>query len=45
LCLKACAVKAITGERKKKHVIDQATCTRCGQCFKVCNVEGAIAVD
>jgi NADH-quinone oxidoreductase subunit F len=45
LCLKACSAKAITGERKKKHVIDQAKCTRCGQCFKVCNVEGAIAVD
>jgi NADH-quinone oxidoreductase subunit F len=45
LCLKACSAKAITGERKKKHVIDQGKCTRCGQCFKVCNVEGAISVD
>ena len=35
LCLKACAVGAITGERKKMHVIDQAKCTVCGECYKV----------
>jgi len=45
LCIKACSAKAITGERKQRHVIDQAKCTHCGQCFKVCNVEGAISVD
>ena len=44
LCLKACAVGAITGERKKVHVIDQAKCTVCGECYKVCNL-GAIAKD
>jgi NADH-quinone oxidoreductase subunit F len=44
LCLKACAVGAITGERKKVHVIDQSKCTVCGECYKVCNL-GAIAKD
>jgi NADH-quinone oxidoreductase subunit F len=44
LCLKACAVGAITGERKKLHVIDQSKCTVCGECYKVCNL-GAIAKD
>jgi NADH-quinone oxidoreductase subunit F len=44
LCLKACAVGAITGERKKLHVIDQSKCTVCGECYKVCNL-GAVAKD
>ena len=44
LCLKACAAGAITGERKKVHVIDQDRCTACGECYKVCNL-GAIARD
>jgi NADH-quinone oxidoreductase subunit F len=44
LCLKACAVGAITGERKKLHVIDQSKCTVCGECYKVCNLD-AIAKD
>jgi NADH-quinone oxidoreductase subunit F len=44
LCLKACSAKAITGERKKVHVINQELCTVCGECYKVCNL-GAIAKD
>jgi len=36
LCLKNCPVNAISGERKKVHVIDQATCIKCGACFNVC---------
>jgi NADH-quinone oxidoreductase subunit F len=44
LCLKACPVGAISGERKKVHVIDQSKCTVCGECYKVCNL-GAIAKD
>jgi ferredoxin len=37
-CLKVCAVDAITGEKKKKHVIDEVKCDRCGACFAVCNL-------
>jgi NADH-quinone oxidoreductase subunit F len=45
LCIKACSVGAITGERKKKHVINQDLCTVCGECFKACNIKGAIHKD
>jgi NADH:ubiquinone oxidoreductase subunit F (NADH-binding)/(2Fe-2S) ferredoxin/Pyruvate/2-oxoacid:ferredoxin oxidoreductase delta subunit len=36
LCLKNCPVEAISGERKKVHVIDQELCIKCGACFDVC---------
>ena len=36
LCLKNCPANAISGERKKVHVIDQAACIKCGACFNVC---------
>ena len=37
ICLRACPSKAITGDKKVRHVIDMARCTRCGECFRVCN--------
>jgi NADH:ubiquinone oxidoreductase subunit F (NADH-binding) len=37
LCAINCPVNAITGERKKVHVIDPDICTRCGICESVCN--------
>ncbi len=36
VCAKKCPVQAITGERKKPHVLDQEICTGCGTCFDVC---------
>ncbi|MBM3285299.1 MAG: 4Fe-4S dicluster domain-containing protein, partial [Candidatus Aminicenantes bacterium] len=36
LCKKGCPVEAISGERKKLHVIDQELCIKCGACFEVC---------
>jgi len=36
LCLKKCAVGAITGEKKKPHTIDQEKCIKCGVCGTVC---------
>jgi NADH:ubiquinone oxidoreductase subunit F (NADH-binding)/(2Fe-2S) ferredoxin/Pyruvate/2-oxoacid:ferredoxin oxidoreductase delta subunit len=36
LCLKSCPVNAISGERKKIHVIDQAACIKCGACLNAC---------
>jgi len=44
LCAKKCPVDAITGERKKPHVIDQATCTKCGTCFEVCPFSAVVKV-
>ncbi len=35
-CLKACPAGAITGEKKKPHVIDPDICIKCGACFDVC---------
>ncbi|MBU2644141.1 NADH-quinone oxidoreductase subunit NuoF [bacterium] len=37
LCVKPCPVQAISGEKKKLHVIDQEKCIQCGACFEVCN--------
>jgi len=45
LCLKACSAGAITGTRKEKHVINQDLCTVCGECYKACNIAGAIVKD
>ena len=36
LCLKNCPVDAISGERKKVHVIDHELCIKCGACFDIC---------
>ncbi|SYZ73937.1 putative (Fe) hydrogenase, HymB subunit [Candidatus Zixiibacteriota bacterium] len=38
-CIKACPVGAITGERKKKHFINQLVCDRCGSCYATCNFD------
>ena len=36
LCLKNCAVGAISGGKKLVHVVDQHKCTKCGTCLDVC---------
>jgi len=35
-CARVCPPKAITGERKAKHVIDQDKCIKCGACYDAC---------
>ncbi|MFZ4520156.1 MAG: NADH-ubiquinone oxidoreductase-F iron-sulfur binding region domain-containing protein [Bacteroidales bacterium] len=42
VCLKNCPVKAITGERKQKHLINQDLCTKCGVCFSKCKFESIL---
>ncbi|HUK86065.1 MAG TPA: NADH-quinone oxidoreductase subunit NuoF [Terriglobales bacterium] len=36
LCLKNCPSGAVKGESKHVHVIDQAVCTKCGECLEIC---------
>jgi NADH-quinone oxidoreductase subunit F len=36
LCSKKCPVEAISGEVKKKHLIDHEKCIKCGKCEEVC---------
>jgi len=43
VCVKYCPTEAISGERKKPFVIDQAKCIRCGLCMNVCRLD-AISV-
>jgi len=38
-CARKCPVHCISGNRREPHVIDQAACIRCGQCFEVCRFE------
>jgi len=38
-CIPACAYDAITGAKKKIHVIHQDKCTKCGACFAVCTYD------
>jgi NADH:ubiquinone oxidoreductase subunit F (NADH-binding)/NAD-dependent dihydropyrimidine dehydrogenase PreA subunit len=36
LCARNCPVHAISGEPKKRHVIDQTMCIKCGTCMQNC---------
>jgi NADH:ubiquinone oxidoreductase subunit F (NADH-binding)/Pyruvate/2-oxoacid:ferredoxin oxidoreductase delta subunit len=37
LCARQCPQKAIHGEKKKAHSVDQPACIKCGICFDSCN--------
>lgn len=36
ICLRSCPSRAISGEKKLAHLIDQEKCVRCGVCLEVC---------
>jgi NADH-quinone oxidoreductase subunit F len=38
-CITVCPVDAVTGEKEKKHLIDQSICDRCGSCYAVCKFD------
>lgn len=38
ICAKKCPVNAISGEKKKPHVIDKEICTKCGTCIATCKI-------
>ena len=42
VCARNCPVNAITGERRKTHVIDPDVCVRCGICMQVCNFNAIV---
>ena len=42
VCGRNCPVGAITGERRKLHVIDPDLCIRCGICDQVCNFNAVV---
>ena len=44
ICMKNCPVEAISGERRKPHVIDQDTCTKCGTCLEKCPFSAVMKV-
>jgi NADH-quinone oxidoreductase subunit F len=44
ICLKNCPVNAISGEKKKPHVIDQEKCTYCGTCLDKCPFTAVVKV-
>jgi len=39
VCIKACPVQAISGEKKAAHVIDPTKCIKCGACVPKCKFE------
>ena len=39
LCARACPQKAISGNKKELHIIDQALCNKCGICKATCNFD------
>lgn len=41
-CLNVCPVGAITGARKTAHVVNESTCTACGDCLPVCPIDTCI---
>jgi NADH-quinone oxidoreductase subunit F len=35
-CTRVCPTGAITGEKKKPHVLNVDLCIKCGACFETC---------
>jgi NADH-quinone oxidoreductase subunit F len=42
VCVKACPVGAISGEKKSAHVIDPGKCVKCGACVPKCKFEAIV---
>ncbi len=43
-CIRVCPTGAITGEKKKPHVLDPGKCVKCRACYEICPF-GAVAGD
>ncbi len=44
VCIKACPVNAITGEKKTVHVLDAEVCIKFGSCKQVCKFNAIVGV-
>ncbi|ABA88091.1 NADPH oxidoreductase, major, thioredoxin-like and ferredoxin-like subunit [Syntrophotalea carbinolica DSM 2380] len=42
VCIKACPVGAITGEKKAAHTIDASKCVKCGACVPKCKFDAIV---
>ena len=42
-CVRACPQKAVSGEKKKPHSIDQSLCIQCRSCYEACKF-GSISI-
>jgi NADH:ubiquinone oxidoreductase subunit F (NADH-binding)/(2Fe-2S) ferredoxin len=42
VCARNCPSKAISGEKRQTHVIDQELCERCGLCKEVCKFDAVV---
>lgn len=41
-CAKECPQEAITGEKKKTHILDQKQCIKCGICYDICKFNAIV---
>ena len=41
-CSRKCPVQAVTGEKKKPHVIAQDKCTKCRTCYETCKFHAVL---
>jgi NADH:ubiquinone oxidoreductase subunit F (NADH-binding)/(2Fe-2S) ferredoxin/Pyruvate/2-oxoacid:ferredoxin oxidoreductase delta subunit len=39
VCAKKCPKEAVSGEKKKPHIIDQSNCIKCGICYEGCKFD------
>lgn len=42
LCALKCPQKAITGEKKKPHILNQDECIKCGICYEACKFDAIV---
>jgi len=41
-CLRECPTRAVSGEKRQAHTINQEMCIRCGACYDVCKFNAVI---
>ena len=39
VCAKVCPTKAISGQAKSRHLVDQSLCIKCGSCARACKFD------